>query len=32
MALRKYNQIDFDKFNDPNKDVLGERKNTKRLY
>jgi len=26
MALRKYNQRDFDKFNDPNKDVLGEPK------
>ena len=26
MALRNYNQRDFDKFNDPNKDVLGEEK------
>ena len=26
MALRKYNQRDFDKFNDTSKDVLGEPK------
>ena len=26
MALRKYNQRDFDKFNDPDTDVLGDKK------
>ena len=26
MALRKYNQKDYDKFNDPKKDVLGNKR------